>query len=652
MGERRVGKGLKTVGMRAFRRAEAGNVAMLFALGLIPMIGMVGFAIDYSRGSNARTAIASAVDTAVLAANRDPDLPLAKKTAIARNILRAHLENKPWIRFDAGDIIVTENDDELDIAFEADVSTTFMSVLGMKTMPISVGARSARGKGEDVEIALVLDTTGSMIDDMDSLRSAAKSFVQEALDAAGSNDNVKIALVPYVAAVNPGPMALSGLMDYSADAAHHAQSFEHGGYVASAPGCGWPANPNPNPAPVDPNPQPPPPPFDPGAGGQEGAFLGGWLDRFAGAAGGLFGASPAAAAGPVTPRTAAPFATTTFTGTAPPYAAPFSVQVPAGFVFGGCELWNPPKISQFDLFDRTPGATWAGCVEARRQPYDVTDETPSTINPDTLFVPYFWPDEPDGSGGTNDYIKDLPSNEMLVPYGYWPITMGRQDAMQGILKYNGTDNGGDVEIDEAGPVTKGPNKACPEPIVALTGNKGQLISSINALEHKFGGGTIVSEGVMWGWRVLSPGQPFAQGKPYGKARKVLVLMSDGKNEMNEADIDGNVIYGDYTAYGYLGQYETRLAMGVEGVNQGARVQTFAEASAYLDERTALACANAKAAGVKIITILFRDQSPAARNAMRACASAPEYALVAADGDALERIFEELGSMIHNLRLTR
>ncbi len=56
---------------------------------------------------------------------------------------------------------------------------------------------------------------------------------------------------------------------------------------------------------------------------------------------------------------------------------------------------------------------WGGCVRARTGPngYDLTDEPPNLAVGETLFVPYFAPDEPgagDGpSGGyTNDYVND------------------------------------------------------------------------------------------------------------------------------------------------------------------------------------------------------------------------------------------------------
>ena len=50
---------------------------------------------------------------------------------------------------------------------------------------------------------------------------------------------------------------------------------------------------------------------------------------------------------------------------------------------------------------------WGGCVEARKAPYDIQDTAPKTRDVNTLFTPFFWPDEPDTSSSfKNDYLAD------------------------------------------------------------------------------------------------------------------------------------------------------------------------------------------------------------------------------------------------------
>src|SRR5262245_56942750 len=57
--------------LSAFRQRDDGHVAVTFALTLVPLLLSVGAAVDYSRGNQARTSLAAALDSAVLAAAID-----------------------------------------------------------------------------------------------------------------------------------------------------------------------------------------------------------------------------------------------------------------------------------------------------------------------------------------------------------------------------------------------------------------------------------------------------------------------------------------------------------------------------------------------------------------------------------------------------
>ena len=49
-----------------FARNERGNVAVMFAVSLIPMLGAAGLAMDQNSGSNARSTVQSELDAAAL----------------------------------------------------------------------------------------------------------------------------------------------------------------------------------------------------------------------------------------------------------------------------------------------------------------------------------------------------------------------------------------------------------------------------------------------------------------------------------------------------------------------------------------------------------------------------------------------------------
>ncbi len=159
---------------------------------------------------------------------------------------------------------------------------------------------------------------------------------------------------------------------------------------------------------------------------------------------------------------------------------------------------------------------------------------------------------------------------------------------------------------------------------------------------------------MWGWRVLSPGAPFTQGSAMASTRSFSSSCLMAKNEINANPIDGNALYSDYTAYG-VSRENTRLACHgcVAPTDKPYReVKTFAEASTYLDESMALACENAKAAGITVVSILFRDDKRLCPAMMQNCASEGRFFFYASDAEALEGAFQSVAALLENLRLSR
>ena len=80
----------------------------------------------------------------------------------------------------------------------------------------------------------------------------------------------------------------------------------------------------------------------------------------------------------------------------------------------GTEKWKDQSgnsLTRFSIYDALD-IDWAGCVDQRPWPYHTTDETPSTSDPDTLFLPSFAPDTPDNLSYQNRYEAQLGG----VPY--------------------------------------------------------------------------------------------------------------------------------------------------------------------------------------------------------------------------------------------
>lgn len=597
--------------LRRIRKDLSGNVATVFALATLPVLGLMGSAMDYSRATRVRDHLQHAADAAALAGANATDKADGERRTLATNVFNANIKKLG----DLYDVSFTPNprQDGMDVVASAKVKNYVAAVLGKSYTQVGVDANAVVGT-QDLELALVLDNTGSMSEEIADLKAAAKDLTQLVMRG-GGKDSVRVAVVPYVAAVNPGTTEMKmAYMDQNAQSRHHGQALEWR-WVARRDHCTpeWEKNPHPW--------------EDDGGGGWTGPGSGsteGFLRvprtfdpnrlfaAIGDAAGELFGIKAAHA----------------YDDSRPP------VVVPSGHRLDGddCFLQQIPEINHFTLFSKIQNATWKGCVEARPEPYDVTDDAPVANKVDTLFVPYFWADESDKFVNwvydyKNNYLKE---DDIPAPGFSWEGEWGRTPS---ILKYKGQK----ADIKENGSDIKGPNRACPEPIQPLTKIQGSVISKIEAMRAYSGGGTIGSEGLMWGWRVLSPGAPFTEGRPYSKEnKKIIVMMTDGENLIAQNNVNGPTI-SDYTAYGYL-RYGRFPA------------ETFSDAKAYINKRMLEACKNIKATGIEIFTVTFKLSDPATIKLYTDCASKPPYYYNAKTSADLKNAFGEIGKSISKLRV--
>jgi len=194
--------------IRHFRKAERGGVAVVFALTLIPILGIAGVAIDYGRAELARSHLQDAADAAALAAGVDlasekPDIQKAAKDAFDADI--KGLKDIVISKFKAK-ALNDGKDGKSGVRVDAtgELRTALLSIIGVDSMSVSVFSEIGAAN-KDVEVALVLDTTGSMGFDgkLDTLKTAATNLVN-ALKPNHTTDHVKFALVPFSRYVNIG----------------------------------------------------------------------------------------------------------------------------------------------------------------------------------------------------------------------------------------------------------------------------------------------------------------------------------------------------------------------------------------------------------------------------------------------------------------
>lgn len=519
------------LGLRNFYRDQRGNFAVMFALTMVPICGIVGAAIDYGRASEINAKLAEALDAAVLAVGTQPKMSNADAYKIVDDWVATHL-GPTYDGYWHLNSVKVGNDGTILASASGNVETQLGKLLGLDEMGIVSTSEAIRSMGK-VEVALVLDNTGSMAGrKLTKLKEAAHALVEELVEATKDPKDLRIALVPFSQTVNVGAT-------------------------------------NRNAA---------------------------WIDTYARSS----------------------IHDDIFTKD-------------NGTVYAG--------TNRFSLFDKM-GVAWGGCVESRPAPYDVEEAPPTSGNPNTLYVPYFAPDEPgrkhrddsrDDDDYNNSYLDDVSSDKKWKgkqgnPAKYKPFGTIRDRTE--LLDYK-----------------FGPNSGCElQEIVRLTDDVTQ--SSVGKIEDAIDdmvaiGNTHINIGLQWGWHALSPNAPFGDGVAYddGEWRKVVVLMTDGNNQNTGTDSD-NENDSVYSGYGYFWQQR----FGSSSSSDSARTKA-------LDKRLALLCENMKDDKITIYTVRVevRDGSS---EVLKNCASEPANFKEVADIDDLKTEFMDIAGSIQELRLSK
>ena len=147
-----------------------------------------------------------------------------------------------------------------------------------------------------------------------------------------------------------------------------------------------------------------------------------------------------------------------------------------------------------------------------------------------------------------------------------------------------------------------------------------------------------------GFRVLSPGAPFTEGKAYDEATsKVMILMTDGENTAYQTGNMNNTVY--YSQYGF--PWNARM---------GTASSTDAQLETEMNTRTVATCTSAKAAGITIYTIglaVNLTNNPAVNTQMlKDCSSGTGYWYFPTSSSELTSVFQDIAEQLANLRLAQ
>ena len=612
-----------------FLKDRRGNFATMTAIMSVPLLGAIALGVDYTEMTRQRSAALNALDAAGIAAARRAVEGATEEELIAyaKDFFNANLNSidpakaKVMVTLPTAEAGGGTLKMSADIDYEPYFFGTFMGLMGNASGQLSFHAETEIQLKNTLEVALVLDNSGSMDYNgtgtgkkrMVLLKEAAKQLVDTIAGQAALmkqvDKPVQFAVVPFAASVNVGPQHKDAAwMDVDGRSPIHHENFDWttmpstrrvqlSGGVYYKQGDGW------------------------------GAESGKKVTRFS-----MFD----------------DLRRITSENTS-------------------CSGWGSNRTCT-TTYTYGSYASWGGCVETRPHPYAYDNTPPSSGTPATLFVPMFQPDETD--------LRDSSNRRAM---GNWwadgtssSNSMTRQKYMRKYFEPapDGTGSSGMYE---------GPNGMCStKPITPLTDvstavGLETVKDAIDDMESL--GATDVPEGTAWGWRTLSSKTPFTEGRPdHEKGNdKVLIVLTDGENtyytpnSLGYNDLAGNKsVYSNkgYTGVNYNGGNKSRMFMGTTVSSSSHNNDNF---NAAMNQHMDTVCDAAKAAGVIVMTVAL-DLSKSvsgekeAIEALTRCASNsrfrkdPNDASKAAklfwnaNGSNLAEKFREIAEELSNLRI--
>jgi hypothetical protein len=239
---------IKHLGKHAKRllACEQGAVAPLVGVCIIMLIGAVAVAVDIGRGQVAQSKLQASLDSAGLAAGAMVSQNLSE------DMLKPEAEKYLNANFHGSTIDATISDFDLELSddqtlvtleAEATLPTTFMRIFGENEMKVSARSEITR-EMTGLEVALVLDVTGSMYDPVKgnpydstrkivALRNAGTELVNILFGSNDEVDDLWVGVVPFSQSVNIG----TDHADWVDDLANYTDMIYCVGPTSGTPKC-------------------------------------------------------------------------------------------------------------------------------------------------------------------------------------------------------------------------------------------------------------------------------------------------------------------------------------------------------------------------------------------------------------------------------
>jgi Flp pilus assembly protein TadG len=222
---------LKSRTILGFVADSSGSIATTTVIATLPLLLAIGSGIDYSRAVNEKTQLQIGTDAAAIAGIRAvrQGLDVATATTMMTSIIQANDLNPAA---HATNATLSANGTTLCVYGTSQVTTSFMGLAGIKTIPVGANACSTMNI-DTFEIAFAIDNSGSMANSalngqtkIAAAQSAAKALISALSPSGTTNLTASYSVVPFAASVNIGPSNNAApFMDTAAASSIHWNNY-------------------------------------------------------------------------------------------------------------------------------------------------------------------------------------------------------------------------------------------------------------------------------------------------------------------------------------------------------------------------------------------------------------------------------------------
>jgi Flp pilus assembly protein TadG len=163
--------------LHRFRRDSRGNIAVIFALAILPIMAAIGCAVDYSLATRMKAKLQSAADAASVASisqnsigynaakQMSGDGTVTAALTDATNVFNGNLNGITGytnLSMNGTTVIKTGIKLAAKVQFSADVPVTFMTALGFQKLTVTGSSSATASFTPYLDFYLMLDVSGSM----------------------------------------------------------------------------------------------------------------------------------------------------------------------------------------------------------------------------------------------------------------------------------------------------------------------------------------------------------------------------------------------------------------------------------------------------------------------------------------------------------